>query len=48
MEVIRRFMNRRAPLVPEAYIGVCDVRDVATAHVKALVSEKDKSFCLIA
>jgi nucleoside-diphosphate-sugar epimerase len=24
------------PMVPDVYISVCDVRDVATAHVKAL------------
>ena len=25
------------PMVPEIYTSVCDVRDVATAHVNALV-----------
>jgi hypothetical protein len=31
-------MNREMPMVPDVYFPVCDVRDVATAHVKSLSS----------
>lgn len=37
MEIIKRFMSKAVPMVPEVYIGACDVRNVATAHVNALV-----------
>jgi nucleoside-diphosphate-sugar epimerase len=36
IEVVKRLMNREMPVVPDIYMSVCDVRDVATAHVVAL------------
>lgn len=43
MEVVKRLMLNKMPLVPDASIAACDVRDVAAAHINALVSRKKNS-----
>lgn len=40
MEVVKRLMLNKMPLVPDAAIAACDVRDVAAAHINALVTRK--------
>ena len=35
---IKRMLDKSAPLVPKFHVAICDVRDVALAHVKALES----------
>lgn len=36
VEIVKRLMERSMPMVPKANFAVCDVRDVALAHVKAM------------
>ena len=36
----RRFLQREMPMVPRLSLGVCDVRDVARAHITAMTSPK--------
>jgi hypothetical protein len=43
MEVVKRLMLNKMPLVPDAAIAACDVRDVAAAHINALVTRKKKT-----
>ncbi|XP_071086097.1 uncharacterized protein [Haliotis cracherodii] len=38
MEVVKRLMERAMPVVPKLNFPVVDVRDVATAHIKAMVT----------
>lgn len=35
---IRKMMMREIPMIPDIYAPVCDVRDVALAHIKAMTS----------
>lgn len=37
VEVIKRLLDKTTPLIPYVNFAVCDVRDVAKAHVQALV-----------
>lgn len=37
LEVIKRLLDKSTPLVPRVNVFVCDVRDVAKAHVQALI-----------
>lgn len=36
VKVIRRFLNNEMPAVPPLQLALVDVRDVATAHVRAM------------
>lgn len=36
VEIIKRLLERSMPMVPKANFAVCDVRDVALAHLKAM------------
>ena len=36
----RRFLERQMPMVPKLSMPVCDVRDVAAAHITAMTSPK--------
>ncbi|KFM60178.1 putative uncharacterized oxidoreductase, partial [Stegodyphus mimosarum] len=36
VEIIKKLMEHSMPMVPKANFSVCDVRDVATAHLKAM------------
>ncbi|XP_064614820.1 uncharacterized protein LOC135479039 isoform X1 [Liolophura sinensis] len=38
MEVVKRLMERSMPMVPKINLPVVDVRDVAAAHIKAMVN----------
>lgn len=42
MEAVKRLMLNKMPLVPDAAIAACDVRDVAAAHINALVTSRKK------
>lgn len=37
LELIKRLMDGSMPLIPRLYIAVCDVRDVALAHLQAMI-----------
>lgn len=37
IEIIKRLMEHSMPMVPKANFAVCDVRDVAVAHLKAMI-----------
>ncbi|EEC19275.1 putative uncharacterized oxidoreductase YDR541C [Ixodes scapularis] len=37
VEVIKRLLDKTTPLIPYVNFAICDVRDVAKAHVQALV-----------
>lgn len=37
MEPIKRLMLNQVPLIPDICMPICDVRDVAEAHLKAMV-----------
>lgn len=39
IEVIRLLLDRAVPAVAKTYLPICDVRDVAQAHIKALVTK---------
>lgn len=36
-------MNRVTPLIPDVYFVICDVRDTALAHVKAMTLPEAKN-----
>jgi nucleoside-diphosphate-sugar epimerase len=36
MEVIKKLLERQVPLLPNLNFCTCDVRDVATAHIRAM------------
>jgi hypothetical protein len=36
MEVIKKIMNHEVPLLPDLYMPICDVREVALAHMRAM------------
>ena len=36
MELPIRLLTRDMPMLPDIYFGICDVRDVAKAHIKAM------------
>lgn len=36
LQIVKKLMERSMPMVPKANFAVCDVRDVALAHVKAM------------
>lgn len=40
MEFHRRLLQREMPMVPRMSLGICDVRNVATAHITAMTSPK--------
>jgi len=40
MEFHRRLLQREVPMVPKVGFAMCDVRDVAGAHIKAMTSPK--------
>jgi len=40
MEFHRRFLQREVPMVPRLSLPMCDVRDVARAHITAMTSPK--------
>lgn len=40
LELIKRLMDGSMPLIPRMYIAICDVRDVALAHVRAMTEPK--------
>lgn len=40
MEVIKRILERQMPLLPSLYFCCCDVRDVAKAHLQAMVLQE--------
>lgn len=37
LEVIKRLMDCTTPMVPHIYVSICDVRDVALAHLQAMI-----------
>lgn len=37
MEVVRRLMLKEMPLLPNMFFATCDVRDVAKAHIQAMI-----------
>lgn len=37
MEMLKRLMLDKMPLIPDVSVACCDVRDVALAHINALV-----------
>ncbi|GBM18507.1 Putative uncharacterized oxidoreductase YDR541C [Araneus ventricosus] len=37
LELIKRLMDGSMPLIPRMYVALCDVRDVAEAHLKAMI-----------
>ncbi|XP_015915115.1 uncharacterized protein [Parasteatoda tepidariorum] len=37
LELIKRLMDGSMPLIPRLYLAICDVRDVAEAHLKAMI-----------
>ncbi|XP_054707123.1 uncharacterized protein LOC129216928 [Uloborus diversus] len=37
LELIKRLMDGSMPLIPRLYISICDVRDVALAHLRAMI-----------
>ena len=37
MDMIKRLLDRSVPLLPRIGISICDVRDVAAAHIKAML-----------
>ena len=37
LEIVKRIMLHDIPMIPDVCICVCDVRDVANAHFKAMV-----------
>ncbi|KFM58624.1 putative uncharacterized oxidoreductase, partial [Stegodyphus mimosarum] len=37
LELIKRLMDGTMPLIPRLYIAICDVRDVALAHLRAMI-----------
>jgi dihydroflavonol-4-reductase len=39
-EIVRKLLERAMPGVPRIHLGLVDVRDVATAHVLAMTSDK--------
>jgi nucleoside-diphosphate-sugar epimerase len=39
-EIVRKLLDREMPGVPRVHFGLVDVRDVATAHVLAMTSDK--------
>lgn len=44
LELIKRLMDGSMPLIPRIYIAICDVRDVALAHVRA-ISKPEAANC---
>ncbi|GIY24203.1 putative uncharacterized oxidoreductase YDR541C [Caerostris extrusa] len=37
LELIKRLMDGSMPLIPRMYLALCDVRDVARAHMQAMI-----------
>ncbi|GFY62196.1 putative uncharacterized oxidoreductase YDR541C [Trichonephila inaurata madagascariensis] len=37
LELVKRLMDGSMPLIPRMYIAICDVRDVARAHLQAMI-----------
>ncbi|XP_078380812.1 uncharacterized protein LOC144663671 isoform X2 [Oculina patagonica] len=44
MEFHRRFLQREMPMVPKMSMPMCDVRDVAGAHITAMTSPKTPGY----
>ena len=36
LQLPKKMMNKDIPLLPKLYFTICDVRDVAAAHVSAM------------
>lgn len=45
LQVVKRLMERAMPVVPKLNFPVVDVRDVATAHIKAMVTPEAAGEC---
>lgn len=43
MVVIQRFMKNEFPMVPDVGLAMCDVRDVARAHLAAMILPEAKN-----
>lgn len=44
LELLKRLMEGSMPLIPQMYIAICDVRDVALAHLRAM-TEPEAANC---
>lgn len=42
MELVARIIGKQMPMLPKAYVEMCDVRDVARAHLKAMTLPADQ------
>jgi dihydroflavonol-4-reductase len=40
MDLFKKLLEREMPVIPDISIPLTDVRDVALAHIKAMVSDK--------